>query len=77
MTNSTDPAVAVLQSQMATVSDTVGRIETKLDAFNAQFVTKDEFTEFKKRWAFSHVIVALVSSVCTGLIIYFITQGVK
>lgn len=74
-TKSQDPAVAVLQSQMKTVSDTVSRIETKLDAFNSSFVTKAEFAEFKQRWFFSHTLAGLAGAVLAGVIVYIITGG--
>lgn len=69
-----DSDVAVLKSQMATTLDTVGRIETKLDTFNNQFVTKAEFDEFKKRWFLSHTMAGIAGAVLTGVVVYAITH---
>lgn len=74
MANSPDPAVAVLQNQVANISDVVGRIETKLDTFNNSFVTKAEFDEFKKRWFLSHTMAGISGAVLTGVIIYIINN---
>jgi hypothetical protein len=74
MPDSPDASVAVLQSQMSTMSDTVSRIETKLDAFNNNFVTKAEFSEFKQRWFFSHTLAAVAGSVMSGVIVYFLVH---
>jgi hypothetical protein len=72
---STDPAVAVLQSQMSTATDTLARIETKLDTFNSMFVSKAEFQEFKQRWFLSHTLAAVAGAVVTGVLTYIITKG--
>jgi hypothetical protein len=69
--------IAVLQTQMSTVIQGVRDINKKLDDQSLVYVTRGEFDEFKKRWVFSHVVVGLVASIMTGLIVYFITQGVK
>lgn len=74
MKPSEDPAVAVLQSQVATLTETANRIETKLDTFNANYVTKFEFDEFKKRWFLSHTLAGVAGSVLTGVIIYAINN---
>lgn len=74
MDSTQDPAVAVLQSQMSTVSDTVSRIEVKLDTFNNSFVTKAEFNEFKQRWFFSHTLAALMGSIISGVTVYVLTH---
>lgn len=73
MTSNEKADIAVLQSQMTTVIKGVSDINTKLDSQLALFVTKGEFNEFKKRWALSHTVVAIMTAVLTGLIIYFIT----
>lgn len=65
--------IAVLQSQMATVIKGVADINNKLDTQTTMFVTHGEFNEFKKRWALSHSIVAILTATVTALIVYFIT----
>lgn len=72
-TKSENADIAVLQSQMITVIDGVGNINKKLDSQMSMFVTHGEFDEFKKRWALSHSIVAIMTAVITALIVYFIT----
>lgn len=74
---SIDSDVAVLKSQMATTLDTVGRIETKLDTFNNQFVTKAEFEEFKKRWFLSHTMAGIAGAVLASVIVYIINNLIK
>lgn len=69
-----DPSVAVLQSQMSTMSDTVSRIESKLDVFSQLFVTKSEFTEFKQRWFYSHTLAAATGATMSGLLVYILTK---
>lgn len=64
--------IAVLQSQMKTLINSVDAISTKLDNQNSIYITRGEFTEFKSRWLFSHVIVALLTAIIVGLIEYFI-----
>jgi len=69
--------IAVLQTQMKSVMEGVGRIEEKLDIQTSLFVTKVEYNEFKKRWLLSHTMSAFAGSVITALTIYIITQGIK
>lgn len=73
-TQSIDNDVAVLKSQITTITDTVSRIETKLDTFNNQFVTKAEFDEFKKRWFLSHTMAGIAGAVLTGVSVYIINN---
>ena len=69
--------IAVLQTQMVSLMSCVKRIEEKLDLQTSMFVTKSEFSEFKKRWLLSHTMSAFAGSVVTALTIYIITQGIK
>lgn len=69
--------IAVLQSQMAIASESLARIEAKLDTFNTLFVTKAEFGEFKQRWFLSHTLSAVFGGVLTGICVYVFTQIVK
>lgn len=72
-TKSENADIAVLQSQMITVIEGVSDINKKLDSQMSLFVTHGEFNEFKKRWALSHSIVAIMTAVGTALIVYFLT----
>lgn len=73
-TKSENADIAVLQTEMKTMSDAVRRIETKLDMQNAVYVTRGEFDEFKKRWVMSHLIAAIVPSILTGLVVHFLVN---
>lgn len=76
-TQSENADIAVLQNQMKTVSETMIRVETKLDVFNTIFVTKAEFVEFKQRWFLSHAMSGIAGGVITGVAIYILTQVIK
>lgn len=65
--------IAVLKTKVEAIEATSLRIETKLDTQIQLFVTKGEFDEFKKRWALSHTIVAIITAIITALVVYFIT----
>ncbi len=70
-TKSENSEIAVLQTQMSNVEQTVARIESKLDTQANAYVTKDEFLAFKKQYWMSHTITALVTAIITGLVFYF------
>lgn len=70
-TVSENPDIAVLQTEMKSVKDSLLRIETKLDTYNGLFVTRNEFNTFKKQYWLSHTLTALVTAAITGLIFYF------
>lgn len=72
-TKSENADIAVLQSQMQTVIEAVGQINKKLDEQVKLYVTRGEFSEFKRRWALSHLIVGILSAVVTAVIIYVVT----
>lgn len=76
-TKSTETEIGILQTQMKSVMECVGRIEEKLDTQLGLFVTKAEFDEFKKRWLLSHTMSAFAGSVITAITIYIITHGIK
>lgn len=63
--------IAVLQSQMKTLITSVESINTKLDNQNGIYVTRGEFTEFKSRWLFSHIVVALITAIVVALVEYY------
>lgn len=64
--------IAVLQSEMRTVKDATLRIETKIDAYNTIFVTRNEFNAFKRQYWLSHSMTALITAAISGLIFYFL-----
>lgn len=70
-TKSENADIAVLQSQMKSVLESLSSINSKLDN---TFVTKAEFNEFKQRWLFSHIIVGILSALVTGLTVYYLTR---
>ena len=74
MTTNDSAAIAVLQSQMTSMTTVVERIDTKLDALNTLYVTKAEFAEFKQRWFLSHTLAAVFGGLLTGLTTYVITH---
>lgn len=76
-TKSENADIAVLQTQMVAALKGIDSIDKKLDDQVATYVTKGEFSEFKKRWALSHAIVGIVSSAATALIFYYITGAHK
>lgn len=83
-TKSETADIAVLQTQMAGVVLDIGDIKadtksivSSLASLPEGFVTRGEFSEFKKRWLLSHTMAGIVPSVLTGLVIYFLTHGAK
>lgn len=64
--------IAVLQTEMKSVKDTVLRIETKLDTQTSMYVTRAEFMAFKKQYWLSHTLTAVLTAVFTYLVVYFI-----
>lgn len=74
-TASENSDIAVLQTEMKSVKDAVLRIETKLDAYNMLFVTRNEFVAFKKQYWLSHTLTALVSAALAGLLFWFFNHG--
>lgn len=71
-TQSENADIAVLQTEMRTLKDAALRIETKLDAFNAMFVTRGEFNAFKRQYWLSHSMTAIITAAITGLVLYFL-----
>lgn len=64
--------IAVLQTEMKSVKDTVLRIETKLDTQTSMYVTRTEFMAFKRQYWLSHSLTAVLTAVVTYLVAYFI-----
>lgn len=72
MANKSENAeIAVLQTQMADVQQTVSRIETKLDNQMTSYLTKDEFITFKKQYWLSHSLTAVLVAGLTALLFWF------
>jgi len=69
--------IAVLQTQVSSLIESVARIEEKIDNQAGIYVTRGEFEEFKKRWFLSHSISALFGSIVTGISIYVITHAIN
>jgi len=65
--------IAVLKTKMENVEIVLSRVEKKIDAQTDLYVTRTEFNEFKQRWFLSHSLAAVIGSVLTGLIVYFLT----
>lgn len=70
--------IAVLQTQMEEVKDSLQELKEDIkavrDALDNKFVTKAEFDAFKQARWLAHVSVALVTAAITGLVTYFITH---
>lgn len=69
--------IAVLNSQMGDVIKRLDSMNRKLDDQQNLYLTRTEFNEFKSRWFFSHSLAAIVGAVLSGLIVYYLTHGVK
>jgi len=69
--------IAVLQTQVGSLIESVARIEEKIDNQAGSYVTRGEFNEFKKRWFYSHSMSAFFGSLLTGISIYIITHIIK
>ena len=74
MAKSKDSEIAVLQNQVQVMTETVTRIEVKLDAFNNNFVSRSEFSEFKQRWFLSHTLASLAGAILSGVLVYVLTH---
>jgi len=69
--------IAVLQTQVGSLIESVARIEEKIDNQAGSYVTRGEFTEFKKRWLYSHSMSAFFGSLITAVIIYIVTHAIN
>lgn len=74
--------IAVLQTQMTGVEQTVTRIESKIDTLGQSYVTVNDFTmlksdfiAFKKQYWLSHTLTALLTAAIISLIYYFVNGG--
>ena len=74
-TKSENSDIAVLQTQMQAALDVLAAIQKKLDTQDDKFVPRTEFEEFKRRWALSHLLTAIISGAFVGLVVYFFTHG--
>lgn len=66
-TSSERSEIAVLQSEMKGVKDTLQRIESKLDVQNQALVPRTEFDAFKKSVKLNYILMVIVSAVITAM----------
>ncbi|MDE1829387.1 MAG: hypothetical protein KGI25_03590 [Thaumarchaeota archaeon] len=71
--------IAVLQTQMEdvkgqirSVSETVSRIEAKMDNRDEVYVLRTDFAQFKKQYWLSHTLTALLTAIIIGTIEYVV-----
>jgi uncharacterized protein YgiM (DUF1202 family) len=74
MTTPQTTDIAVLKTKVENIDKVLTRVETKIDAQSELYVTRTEFNEFKSKWLLSHTLSAVMGSVLTGLIVYFLTR---
>lgn len=69
--------IAVLKTEVKTIKDVLVRVESKIDAQNDLYVTRNEFNEFKQRWFLSHTLAGFAGAVLAGVLVYILTKGAK
>ena len=79
---SEDVAVALAQQQISTLSDTIAEIKSDVKeikgfiaSLDNHYVTRGEFIAFKKQYWLSHTLTALITTMITGLVFYFLSHG--
>lgn len=73
-TQSEQTDIAVLKTKVDNIEKVLVRVEQKIDSQTDLYVTRTEFNEFKQKWFLSHSMAAIIGSVLTGLIVYFLTH---
>ncbi len=78
LTKSENSEIAVLQNQMSTVQTDITEIKsdikTIIATIDGNFVTKAEFSEYKKSQVWQKALIAIAFSVMGALITFFFTH---
>lgn len=64
------PDIAVLQSQMVEALKRLDNLDKKLDMHGAIYLTRSEWTEWKRGQNYQRILIALITAIVVGVIEY-------